>query len=50
MAKQVAVNEKGFTVLYDAPDPTVEYVFLCVLRLLRRTGCAATIDGPRLTS
>lgn len=24
--KQVAVREKGFTVLYEAPHPTIEYV------------------------
>lgn len=26
MADQVAVHEKGFTVLYEAPHPTIEYV------------------------
>jgi hypothetical protein len=26
MASPVAVNDKGFTVLYEAPDPVVEYV------------------------
>jgi hypothetical protein len=27
MTNKVAVNEKGFTVLYEAPDPRIEYVF-----------------------
>ena len=26
MANQVVVHEKGFTVLYEAPHPTIEYV------------------------
>lgn len=28
MANPVAVNEKGLTVLYEAPQPVVEYVLL----------------------
>lgn len=28
MASSVVVNDKGFTVLYEAQDPVVEYVSL----------------------
>ncbi len=39
MATSLAINEKGFTVLYEAPQPAVEYVLFyarCYVRFCTR--------------